>query len=157
MASKEQVQADQNGLLDFQVFNNTIYPAHFMLVTSETSLITVSNAMTSVIQNKHSYVSIAQSDAVNPGESGGLRLHALPDGSSLKAGEYEAWLLRVPIDHPEDVYAVSRVTLSLPMDIDILKAEDSAFALPGSRAIAQAVVNCDYLLEMGDTNTAAQE
>lgn len=150
MASKEQAQADHNGLLDVQAFNSTTSAAHFMLVMKEESLPDAGETNTSSLQDGHSYLSLAQSDLVKPGEGCLLQLHALPDSGSLEAGEYTAWLLRVAIDEAEEVYAVSRVTLSLPIDIEDLATDDSAFPLPDSRAVAQAVVNCEHLLGLDD-------
>ena len=149
MASMERAKTDQNGLLDFQAFNNSTSAAHFMLVLKEESLPAAGETMTASVQDKHSYLSIAEIAALKPGELGQLQLHALPDGGSLKMGEYTAWLLRVPIDQSEEVYAVSRVTLKLPFHIEAFKSADSVFSQPDSRAIAQAVVNCEYLLGLG--------
>ena len=77
-------------------------------------------------------------------------LAALPDGSTISEGIYDAYLLRLPVDAAQPPYAVARVTLNVPQGA---RAALPAYAVAqeDKLPLAQAVVDCAYLLSRETT------
>ena len=144
MASDLEARADEAGMLDLRLYNGRISTERYALIVKAKDLGRPHGIDVSDLGMEHSFAIIALSDELAPMQETFLRLRLLPDGTALRTGRYEAWLIR--LRQGEAAYAESRVLLEVP---DTVTPLSQSPVLPAAmKELAQAVVNAEHLLNM---------
>ena len=144
MASDLEARADEAGMLDLRLYNGRISTERYALIVKAKDLGLPHGIDVSDLGMEHSFAIIALSDELVPMQETFLRLRLLPDGTALRTGRYEAWLIR--LRQGEAAYAESRVLLEVPDTVTLLSRSP---VLPAAmKELAQAVVNAEHLLNM---------
>jgi len=144
MASDLEARADEAGMLDLRLYNGRISPERYALIVKAKDLGRPHGIDVDDLGMEHSFAIIALSDELAPMRETFLRLSLLPDGTALRTGRYETWLIR--LRQGEAAYAESRVLLEVPERVTQLTQSP---VLPAAmKELAQAVVNAEHLLNM---------
>ncbi len=144
MASDVEAQADEDGMLDLRLYNGRITPERYALIVKAKDLGQPHGIDVNDLGMEHSFAVIALSDELAPMRGTFLQLRLLPDGTALRTGRYEAWLIR--LRQGEAAYAESRVLLEVP---DMVTPLTESPVLPAAmKELAQAVVNAEHLLSL---------
>ena len=144
MASDLEARADEAGMLDLRLYNGRISAERYALIVKAKDLGRPHGIDVSDLGMEHSFAIIALSDELAPMQETFLRLRLLPDGTALRTGRHEAWLIR--LRQGEAAYAESRVLLEVPDTVTPLAQSP---VLPAAmEELAQAVVNAEYLLSL---------
>lgn len=144
MASDVEARADEAGMLDLRLYNGRISAERYALIVKAKDLGQPHGIDVSDLGMEHSFAIIALSDELAPMQETFLRLRLLPDGTALRTGRYEAWLIR--LRQGEAAYAESRVLLEVPDTVTLLSRSP---VLPAAmKELAQAVVNAEHLLSL---------
>ena len=144
MASDLEARADEVGMLDLRLYNGRISAERYALIVKAKDLDQPHGIDVSDLGMEHSFAIIALSDELAPMQETFLRLCLLPDGTALRTGRHEAWLIR--LRQGEAAYAESRVLLEVP---DTVTPLTQSPVLPAAmKELAQAVVNAEHLLNM---------
>ena len=148
MAWERAARAGAEGPIDLRVHNSDDAPARYALVVGVDQLGGAHGVDTAQLGEEHSYAMLAMTDVLAPyaDAASPMTLAALPDGQALAPGSYAAWLVRVPEDEDKPLYATARVELTA--EADILITQTLPVPRGDMRAVAQAVVNCEYLLSL---------
>ena len=144
MASDLEARADETGMLDLRLYNGRISPERYALIVKAKDLGRPQGIDVDDLGMEHSFAIIALSDELVPMQETFLRLRLLPDGTALRTGRHEAWLIR--LRQGEAAYAESRVLLEVPERVTQLTQSP---VLPAAmKELAQAVVNAEHLLSL---------
>lgn len=144
MASDLEARADETGMLDLRLYNGRISAERYALIVKAKDLGQTHGIDVSDLGMEHSFAIIALSDELAPMQETFLRLRLLPDGTALRTGRHEAWLIR--LRQGEAAYAESRVLLEVPDTVTLLSQSP---VLPAAmKELAQAVVNAEHLLSL---------
>lgn len=148
MACKRAARAGAEGPIDLRVHNSADAPARYALVAGVDQLGGAHGVDTAQLGEEHSYAVLAMTDVLAPYADAvsPMTLAALPDGQALAPGSYEAWLVRVPEDDDKPLYATARVELAVEAGVQI--GETLPVPRGDMHAVAQAVVDCEYLLSL---------
>lgn len=144
MASDLEARADETGMLDLRLYNGRISAERYALIVKAKDLGRPHGIDVDDLGMEHSFAIIALSDELAPMQETFLRLRLLPDGTALRTGRHEAWLIR--LRQGEAAYAESRVLLEVPDTVTLLSRSP---VLPAAmKELAQAVVNAEHLLNL---------
>ena len=144
MASDLEARADEVGMLDLRLNNGRISAERYALIVKVKDLGQPHGIDVSDLGMEHSFAIIALSDELAPMQETFLRLCLLPDGTALRTGRYEAWL--ISLRQGEAAYAESRVLLEVPDTVTPLTQSPVLSAT--MEELAQSVVNAEYLLSL---------